>query len=350
MNLPSSLTGFSIAQLTSVMSDLGHPNYRAHQLFSWIHRSLAPDFSQMSSLPGALRRELSSRFRFSSSIVQAEAVSKDGGTRKVLLSLPDGEAIESVLMSYGTRRTVCLSTQVGCPLGCTFCATGKNGFVRNLTTGEIIEQFLHFARLLMLREERITNVVFMGMGEPLMNYDATWQAIGILMDPLGQGLGARRLTISTAGWVPGIRLAAEECKSVKLALSLHAPNDPLRDQLIPLNRRYPLSQVISACREYTQATGRRLTLEYALIDGVNDSPNHAEELAGLLRDIPFHVNLIPLSPVGSSQYRPSSQARSEVFLDSLKRHKVPHTLRSSRGVDIAAGCGQLRRRSRYRKS
>ncbi len=263
----------------------------------------------------------------------------------MLLGLLDGETIESVLMSYGRRQTVCLSTQVGCPLGCAFCATGQGGFVRDLTAGEIIDQFLHFARLLRGREERITHVVLMGMGEPLMNYDATWQAIRILTEPTGQALGARRLTISTAGWVPGIRHAAEEGKPVKLALSLHASSDALRDRLVPLNRRYPLAQVLDACREYSQATKRRLTLEYALLNEVNDSPSQAEELAGLLRDIPIHVNLIPLSPTASSEYQPSSPARTEAFLSSLRRLKVSHTLRSSHGMDIEAGCGQLRRRA-----
>ena len=342
------LTGLSIDQLASRLKALEHPPYRARQLFSWIHRSLVQDFSQMTTLPRSLRAELSVRFSLGGSTVQAEAVSKDGGTRKVLLGLPDGETIESVLMSYGRRRTVCLSTQVGCSLGCAFCATGQGGFVRDLTTGEIMDQFLHFAHILGGREERITHVVLMGMGEPLMNYDATWQAIQILTEPIGQALGARRLTISTAGWVPGIRRATKEGKPVKLALSLHASSDDLRDQLVPLNRRYPLAQVLNACREYIQATRRRLTLEYALIDEVNDSPSQAEGLAGLLRDIPTHVNLIPLSPT-SSEYRPSSPARTEAFLSSLRCLKVPHTLRSSRGVDIEAGCGQLRRRDLPKK-
>jgi len=298
----------------------------------------------MTTLPRSLQAEFSACFRLGGSTVQAEAVSQDGGTRKVLLSLLDGETIESVLLSYGRRRTVCLSTQVGCPLGCAFCATGQGGFVRDLTAGEIMDQFLYFARLLRGREERITHVVLMGMGEPLMNYDATWQAIRILTEPIGQALGARRLTISTAGWVPGIRRAAKEGKPVKLALSLHASSDALRDRLVPLNRRYPLAQVLDACRKYVQATRRRLTLEYALIHTVNDSPNHAEELAGLLPDIPIHVNLIPLSPTAASEYQPSSSARTGAFLSSLRRLKVPHTLRSSHGVDIDAGCGQLRRR------
>jgi 23S rRNA (adenine2503-C2)-methyltransferase len=350
MKPPSNLTGLSITQLTSAMTDLGHTAYRAHQLFSWIHRSLAQEYSQMSSLPHSLRSELSTRFRLGNSVVRSEVTSKDGGTRKVLLGLSDGETIESVLMSYGSRRTVCLSTQVGCPLDCAFCATGQSGFVRNLTPGEIVDQYLHFARSLAGREERITHVVLMGMGEPLMNYDSTWRAIRILMEPLGQALGSRRFTISTAGWVPGVRLAAREGQSVKLALSLHAPNDKLRDQLVPLNRRYPLAQILSACREYTHATGRRLTLEYAMIDKVNDGPSHAEELASLLRGIPIHVNLIPLSPVASFRYQPSSHARTEAFLNRLKRLKVPHTLRLSRGVDIEAGCGQLRRRSSRKRS
>ena len=362
------LFDLTLAEVEEFLTSLGQPRYRADQLWGWLYRSLATDFAQMTNLPRALREELAARAAIHTLAPVAEAVSEDGLARKVLFRLHDGETIESVLMFYndGTardlgkrvgathqgkragpareRNTVCASTQVGCALDCVFCATGQMGFVRNLTAGEIVEQVIHFARLLRERGERVSNVVFMGMGEPLLNYDATWQAIETLHDPLGFGLGARRMTLSTVGWVPGIERLSRERLQVGLAVSLHAPNDELRNRLVPLGRRYPISQLMAACREYVARTGRRVTFEYALIDGVNDSPRLARQLADLLDGLLCHVNLIPLNPTEGYPHGPSSYGRVLAFQRELEGRGIPTTLRVRRGIDIQAGCGQLRSR------
>jgi len=339
--------------LLELLSSWGEPSYRADQIWSWLYRSLVSRPTEMRNLPQELRRRLGESLGWQSLWPIDRLFSDDGLTEKVLFNLHDDETIESVLMRHESRRTVCVSTQVGCPVGCPFCATGQSGFKRNLTAGEIVAQVLHFARSLLAPAvaaagattgEHITNVVFMGMGEPLMNYDATWEAIRRLNDHRGFNLGARHFTISTAGWVPGIRDMAQEKQAVGLAISLHAPNDELRNQLVPLNRRYPLAVLMRACREYTHKTRRRITFEYALMDGVNDTPAHAKELAELTRGLLRHVNLIPLNPTFEGDYRPSRRDSIESFRCVLDVSGVPCTLRISRGADIQAGCGQLRAR------
>ncbi|MCG2767321.1 MAG: 23S rRNA (adenine(2503)-C(2))-methyltransferase RlmN [Anaerolineae bacterium] len=335
-------------ELLELLSSWGEPSYRADQIWSWIYRSLVVQANEMHNLPRELRRRLEESLGWQVLWPVDRLLSGDGLTEKVLFHLHDEETIESVLMRYEERRTVCVSTQVGCPVGCSFCATGQSGFKRNLTAGEILAQVLHFARGLAPAGAHITNVVFMGMGEPLMNYDATWEAIRRLNDHRGFNLGARHFTISTAGWVPGIRDMAQEKQAVGLGISLHATNDELRNQLVPLNRRYPLAVLTRACREYTRKTRRRITFEYALMDGVNDTPAHAKELAELTQGLLRHVNLIPLNPTSECEYRPSRKDRIERFRRALEASGVPCTLRISRGVDIQAGCGQLRARSRDR--
>jgi 23S rRNA (adenine2503-C2)-methyltransferase len=247
-------------------------------------------------------------------------------------------------MHYKGRQTVCISSQIGCALGCPFCATGQSGFKRNLSAGEIVDQVLYSARLLKVQGQAVTNVVFMGMGEPLANYDATWAAIQILNDRRGFGLGARRFTISTAGWVPGIRRLAQEKLAVGLAVSLHAADNALRDHLVPVNRRYPISDLVAACGEYAKRRGRRVSFEYALIQDVNDDLGQARELGHLLRGLLCHVNLIPLNPTEGCDYRPSSRERVLAFRRVLSRMGVASTVRLARGIDIQAGCGQLRSR------
>ena len=326
------------------MISLGRPRYRADQLWGWLYRSLATDFAQMTNLPRALREELAAQAAIHTLTPVAETVSEDGLARKVLFQLHDGETIESVLMFYNERNTVCASTQVGCAMGCAFCATGQMGFVRNLTAGEIVEQVIHFTRPLREQEERVTNVVFMGMGEPLLNYEATWRAIETLHAPQGFGLGARRMTLSTVGWVPGIERLGQEKLQVGLAVSLHAPNDEIRNQLVPLGRRYPINRLMAACREVVARTGRRVTFEYALIDKVNDAPELARQLADLVDGLLCHVNLIPLNPTGGYPHGPSPHERALAFQGELERRHIPTTLRVRRGIDIQAGCGQLRSR------
>jgi 23S rRNA (adenine2503-C2)-methyltransferase len=329
-------------ELEEFLASWDEPSYRADQIWGWLYRALAADFQEMTNLPKGLWERLAEAACLRTMKPLEKRVSADGLTRKELFALRDGQTIESVLMHYERRHTACISTQVGCALGCAFCATGQGGLVRNLTAGEIVEQVLYFARSLKSEDEQITNVVLMGMGEPLANYEATWQAIETLTHDDGFNLGARRITISTVGLVPGIRRLAEERKQIGLAVSLHAPTDELRDELVPVNRRYPLAQLMAACRHYVERTRRRISFEYALIQGINDSPAQARQLAHLLDGLLCHVNLIPLNPIPESPYQPSSRDRVLSFQAELNRLKVSNTLRVERGVDIRAGCGQLR--------
>lgn len=332
------------SQLQEMFLSWGEPAYRADQLYKWLYDSLAADFTLMYNLPQGIRERLECIADIRKLTALEEIVSPDRLTRKVLFALPDGETIESVFMMYDKRTTVCLSTQVGCALGCAFCATGQSGFTRNLTPGEIVEQALHFARALKEEGQRITNVVFMGMGEPFRNYEATWQAIETFHDPQGYNLGARRMTISTVGIVPGIERLSRERLQVGLAVSLHAPEDDLRNTLVPINRRYPLKELIAACQDYIKRTGRRVTFEYALAQGVNDSRQQAAHLATLLDGLLCHVNLIPLNPIPRSPWQASSKERVQVFHRELSSRGINSTVRLRRGMEIEAGCGQLRSR------
>jgi 23S rRNA (adenine2503-C2)-methyltransferase len=273
----------------------------------------------------------------------SEQLSTDGETVKRLFRLPDGQLIESVLMEYDDgRRTACISTQAGCAMGCVFCATGQMGFARHLTDGEIVEQAIHFARLLESEGDRLSNVVLMGMGEPLHNYDNTLDAIRKLSDPEHVGIGQRHITLSTVGLVPAIRRFADEGLQVGLAISLHAATDEERSKLLPVNRRYPIQEVIDAAKYYVAKTGRRITFEWALIRGENDTVEQARRLGLLLSGMLCHVNLIPLNPTGGFDGAPSDPERVAAFQAELKRHGVSSTVRVRRGIDIQAGCGQLK--------
>ena len=346
-------------QLAELLTRWGEPRFRADQVWRWLYRSRVAEFEAMENLPTALRIRLAAETELHLLTPMADQVSANGQTRKVLFRLRDGNTIESVLMSYHQRRSACLSTQVGCGLGCVFCATGQGGLVRNLSAGEIVAQAIHFAqevdrargvqalerRTHMLTSEHpITHIVLMGMGEPLANYEATWQAIETLVDARGYHLGARRITLSTVGLVPGIRRLAQESLPINLAVSLHAPDDELRNQLVPVNQRYPLRELLAAVGEYIQKTGRRVSFEYALIAGVNDSPAQARRLAEQVRGLLCHVNVIPLNPTPGSSFRPSPRERVQAFCAELEAAGIPTTIRMRRGIDIEAGCGQLRRR------
>jgi 23S rRNA (adenine2503-C2)-methyltransferase len=338
------ILGLDYAALRAQMALWRAPDYRARQIWNWLYRHHAAGFEEMSNLPAALREMLDRFYRVSPLQAIDSTVSADGLTRKVLFRLRDGETVESVLMAYEQRQTVCVSSQVGCPVGCAFCATGQSGFTRHLTAAEIIAQPLYFARALRNHDLAVTNVVVMGMGEPLLNYDAVWTAVERWNDHEGFDLGARRITISTAGHVPGIERLAQESLQVGLAVSLHAADDALRDQLVPLNRTYPLARLMEACRAYVALTRRRITVEYVLIDDVNDSVAQAEQLARLLDGLLCHVNLIPLNPTPEGDYRPPPADRVGAFYRALVQHGVSTTMRLRRGVDIQAGCGQLRQR------
>lgn len=332
-------------QLTKQLAAWGEPGFRARQIWHGIYGRLAPSPDGLTDLPADLRARLAGAFRFESLTPRAEARSADGGTEKLLLGLPDGQAIEAVLMLYSRRRTACISTQAGCAMGCVFCATGQMGFRRHLRAGEIVEQVLLFARRLAARGQPLTHVVVMGMGEPFHNIQATLEAIDRLNDPQGFGLGARRFTLSTVGLVPAIRRFARQRRQINLAVSLHAATDALRDTLLPVNRRYPLAELLPACREYVELTGRRITFEWALIEGVNDTPEQAAALADLVQGLTCHVNLIPLNPTRDYTGRAAGAARVGAFRALLEQRGVPCTVRLRRGIDIDAGCGQLAVRS-----
>jgi 23S rRNA (adenine2503-C2)-methyltransferase len=333
-------------ELVALLAGWGEPGYRADQVWGWLYQRFALAPEEMTNLPRSLRARLAENAAINPLKPLVTLDSSDGETRKTLFGLPDGPQVEAVLMSYRRRQTLCISTQAGCAMGCPFCATGQGGFARNLSAGEIVAQVLFYARSLAGGGERVTNIVFMGMGEPLANYAATWSAIRRLNDPTGFALGARAMTLSTVGVVPGMRHMMHEPEQVNLAVSLHAPADDLRDELVPINRRYPLELLIGVCRDYIEATHRRISFEYALMDGVNDGDRRARQLADLIQGMLTHVNLIPLNPTEDSPYRGSPPGRVRAFQAILEGKGIPATVRLRRGIDIQAGCGQLR--ARYR--
>ena len=318
------------SRLEQVLASAGEPAYRAAQVWRWVAGG-ARSYEEMTNLPVALRRRLEAEVPLSTLTVAAEAKSDDG-TVKTLFHTADGRPLEAVLMRYRDgRRSVCLSSQSGCPLTCTFCATGQMKFGRNLSADEILDQALHFQRL-----EAIDHVVFMGMGEPTMNVDSVLAACELLPD---LGVTHRRTAISTVGWVPGIDRLAECELPVSLALSLHAPNDGLRSHLMPVNERYPIAEVLAACERYRAARRRKVFVEYVMLCEVNDLPEHARELAELLDPRGYKVNLIPYNPTGA--YDGSSPERIERFRAILAEHRITATVRLTRGRDIDAACGQL---------
>ena len=269
----------------------------------------------------------------------------DGETHKTLFHLPDGHPIETVRMNYERRRTLCISTQSGCAMGCVFCATGQMGYLRHLSSGEIVEQVLYFARQLVKEGRQITNIVIMGMGEPFHNYDATLAAIDRLNHPEGMRMGARRFTISTVGLIPAIERFAKEKRQINLAISLHAADDELRSSMLPINKRYPIADLISAVKTYTELTHRRVTFEWALIQGVNDTPEQARKLAVLLRGMLAHVNVIPLNPTDGFEGSATTPEQAKNFQSILEEKGISCSIRIRRGIDIQAGCGQLAHKS-----
>jgi 23S rRNA (adenine2503-C2)-methyltransferase len=306
-----------------------------------MYREFKIDASEISNLPETLRQKLIDHYEFSHLTPASSQISKDGSTRKVLFSLPDGHAVETVLMRYEKRNTLCISTQSGCALGCVFCATGQMGFQRNLSSGEIVEQVVFFARQLKENDQKINNVVFMGMGEPFHNYEGTMAALDRLNHKAGMNLGARRFTISTVGLVPEILRFADERRQSNLAVSLHAADDELRNSLLPINKKYPLNELINACRAYISKTNRRITFEWALIQDVNDSIEQAHKLSSLIRGLLSHVNVIPLNPTRDYSGLATTMERAREFQAILERNGIPCTIRTRRGIDIHAGCGQL---------
>jgi 23S rRNA (adenine2503-C2)-methyltransferase len=352
---PISLYDLSLSQLTDMLASWNEPAYRAQQIYCQIYRRLCTDIDSMTDLPNHLRERLREENLLNT--LQGPVVrsgdlqhGNTGWTRKALFRRSDGHPVESVLMIYPDRATVCVSTQSGCAIRCAFCATGQLGFLANLTTGQMIEQVLWAARELKstLPHRSITNVVYMGMGEPFLNYEAWWQSVVRLNDPKGFGMGARSFTVSTAGVIPGILRLAEERLQVNLAVSLHAANDQLRSRLVPLNRKYPLPELLKALRRYIAATRRRVSLEYVLLHHLNDDAAHAQELADwccgrLDNNAPLlcHVNLIPWNPVPSLPLRGAQKRCIEQFQHILEKARIPCTVRVQRGAEIGAACGQL---------
>ncbi len=339
---PVTLHELTLAELEERLAAEGLPRYRARQVYHWAYERLAASYEEMTVLPKDLRARLAERLPLTTLARVREAVADDGETIKLLFRTFDGEHIETVLMFYPDRTTVCVSCQVGCAVGCAFCATGMMGLTRNLTAGEMVSQVVEAARLARARGRALTNIVMMGMGEPFQNYAATMKLVQILHEPEGMDFGARRITLSTSGLVPFIDRLAEEPYQVKLAVSLHAPSDDLRSRLVPLNRRYPVGELIAACRRYVKRTGRRVTFEYCLIKGVNDSDETALALARLVQGLLCHVNVIPLNPTPAAPFERPEPERIERFAEILRARGIPATVRYSRGVDIAAACGQLR--------
>ena len=340
-NAKINIYDLTFEEIKATIFSWGEPEFRALQVWKGIYHNLWETPDQFTNISLGVREKLDQQFEFHNLTSKAETSSKDHRTVKTLFELPGGFAIESVLMGYNERQTLCISTQAGCAMGCVFCATGQMGFKRNLTSGEIIEQILFFARQLDQKGARVTNIVMMGMGEPFNNYQNTLHAIDRLNDPTGFNFGERRFTISTVGLIPMIKQFTQEKRQINLAISLHAPNDELRSSMLPINKRYPIADLIAACKEYTTLTHRRITFEYALVDGINDSLMLARELAALLRGMLCHVNLIPLNPTRAYSGRGSSQTAAQEFASALNRGGITTTIRVRRGIDIQAGCGQL---------
>ncbi|GAB4528349.1 MAG: 23S rRNA (adenine(2503)-C(2))-methyltransferase RlmN [Anaerolineae bacterium] len=334
------LYALTLDELTALFKDWGEPGFRAKQVWEWLYDKRVATFDAMTNLPTKLRERLAAETTLGGLELVTEQRSKDG-TVKRLFQLPDGQLIESVLMAYDDdRRTACISTQAGCAMGCVFCATGQMGFARHLTAAEIFEQAARFATDLEAEGDRLSNIVLMGMGEPFHNYDQSVLAIQRLMNDLG--IGARHITVSTVGIVPQIRRFADEGLQVRLAISLHAATDAERSALLPVNKRWPLAELIDACRYYVEKTGRRVTFEWALIRGETDTTEQAHALGKLLQGLMCHVNAIPLNPTKGYGGGPSTLEAVERFKVILASYNISMTVRVRRGIDINAGCGQLK--------
>lgn len=332
----------SLTEFTDYFKTINEPSYRVKQLWDGLYKELVDDANNITTISKSIRQTLANSFNFSSLSPIDTIYASDNNTTKYLFGLSDGLSIETVHMKYKNHRnTICVSSQVGCALNCAFCATGHMGFFRNLSSGEIIEQVLFIERDLRAHNERLSNIVVMGMGEPFANYNNTITALNRINDPLGFNFGARRITISTVGLVPKIIEFADGNYQYNLAISLHAANNVLRSKIVPINKKYPLEELIEACKYYVAKTNRRITFEWALINNVNDTLDSAKELVKLIKGLLCHVNLIVLNPTSKTNFYPSSNKAAENFKSVLENNKVPCSIRTPRGIDINAGCGQL---------
>jgi len=332
---------FTLEELQEWAKENGEPVFRAAQIFDWIYVKRVDNFEQMSNLSKELRHKLEEQFQFVTLKEITKYESKDG-TVKFLFGLHDEHAIETVVMKHNYGNSVCVTTQVGCRVGCTFCASTLGGLKRNLTAGEIVAQVVQAQKILDTRGERVSSIVIMGTGEPFENYDETMKFLRLMIHEKGLNIGQRHITVSTSGIVPNIYKFADENTQINLAISIHAPNDALRSKLMPVNRRFPFNDVMDSLRYYLAKTGRRITFEYALIGGVNDRPEHAEELADVIKDMLCHVNLIPVNHVPERNYVRTPRNDIFEFQRILERKGINATIRREQGHDIAAACGQLR--------
>ena len=334
------IKSLELAELTEAMVQMGQPKFRGKQVYSWLHEKRVKSFEEMSNLPAAFRQQLAQNYYINSLSIIRKLTSKIDGTQKYLLRLKDNNCVEAVLMKYKYGNSVCISTQVGCRMGCKFCASTLAGLVRSLEPSEMLDEIYTVTRD---SGQRVSNVVLMGIGEPFDNYDNVMKFLHILSSPEGYNLSLRHLSLSTCGLVDRIYQLAEEKVGLTLSISLHAPNDEIRSQTMPINKRYPIDELLEACRYYFNKTGRRISFEYALIEGVNDEVRHANELADRLRGMSAHVNLIPVNPVKERGFKRGSRQRIEAFQKALEARGVNATIRRELGADINAACGQLRR-------
>lgn len=335
------IKSLTLAEVTEQLHTLGEKSFRAKQLYQWMHEKLARSYDEMTNISKDLKEKLKEHFDYTSVQMVTYQESKIDGTRKYLFELADGNVVESVWMKYKHGNSVCISSQVGCRMGCRFCASTIDGLERNLLPGEMLDQIYYITKH---TGERVSNIVVMGSGEPLDNYDNVLQFIRILTDEFGLHLSQRNVTVSTCGIVPMIRKLAEENLQITLALSLHATTDEKRKKLMPIANKYCLKDVLDACKYYFEKTGRRLTFEYSLVSGVNDTEEDAKELIELVGDLNCHVNLIPVNPIEERDYRESTVQAIKAFQNRLERNKVNVTVRREMGRDIDGACGQLRRR------
>ena len=327
-------------ELKVLAEQLGEKPFRAAQLFGWMHEKNVRSYDEMTNLPASFRKKLETKYPLTVLDCVEMQVSKLDGTRKFLFRLEDGNVVESVWMEFHHGNSVCISTQVGCKMGCRFCASTLGGWVRDLKPSEMLEQIYQIQRIM---NDRVSNIVLMGTGEPMDNYDAVVRFIRLVSHEKGLNISQRNITVSTCGIVPRIRQFADEGLNVTLALSLHAPNDEKRRELMPIANRYSLEEVLAACRYYFDRTGRRLTFEYSLVGGKNDSEEDARQLAGLLKGLNCHVNLIPVNPIKERNYVQSGQKVIEAFKNKLEKYKINVTIRREMGRDIDGACGQLRK-------
>lgn len=337
------ISSLNLEELSAQIKEMGLPNFRAKQIYQWLHVKLAQSFDEMTNIDKNLRAKLIENFYIALPKIERKLISQIDGTVKYLFEFHDGQCVESVVMRYKYGNTICVSTQAGCAMGCKFCASTKNGKVRDLTAGEILGQVYAAQRDV---GERISHIVLMGIGEPLDNFDNVVKFLYMVSNKDGLNIGQRNISLSTCGIVPNIDKLAELDLQITLSISLHAPENELRSSMMPINKKYPIEELIAACKRYVDKTGRRISFEYALVKGKNDGIQHARALCRLLSGMLCHVNLIPVNSIGQEGYEKSERQSIEAFQKEIEAHKITATVRRKLGADINAACGQLRRESK----